>query len=112
LIRIPITERFYEAATEWGDDRLMSEEDALESKAEQALLEIEHLASGATDVTFDVDAEAGVIRHEPSEGLAELLAAQSDDLGVDAATVMRLYVDLFSRAFLESDLQRPPDDLD
>ncbi|SEO67849.1 hypothetical protein SAMN04487948_104133 [Halogranum amylolyticum] len=109
MIRIPITDRFREAAAEWGNDRLMSDTDAFEAKAEQALLEIEHLASDANDVVFEVDAEAGVIRHEPSEDLARFLAAQSAESGVDEVTIMRLYVDLFSRAFLDSDLHRPPD---
>lgn len=112
MISIPITDRFREAASEWGDDRLMSDADALEAKAEQTLVEIEHLASGANEATFDVDAEAGVIRHEPSEGLARLLAAQSAESGVDEATVMQFYVDLFSRAFLDSDVQRPPSNFD
>lgn len=112
MIRIPLTDRFREAANEWGDDRLMSEEDALEAKAEQALLEIEHLASGANEVTFEVDPEAGVIRHEPSEELARFLAAQSAETGVDETTTMRLYVDLFSRTFLDSDVQRPSGDFE
>jgi hypothetical protein len=107
-----MTDRFREAASEWGDDRLMSTADALEAKAEQTLVEIEHLASGANEATFDVDPEAGVIRHEPSEELARLLAAQSAESGVDEATLMQFYVDLFSRAFLDSDVQRPPSTFD
>lgn len=102
-----MTDRFRAAATEWGDDRFMSTSDALEAKAEQALVEIEHLASGGTEATFDIDPEEGIIRHEPSEGLANLLAAQAAESGVDEATVMQFYVDLFSRAFLDSDVHRP-----
>ncbi len=99
-------DRFVEAAEEWGDDRLMDREDAVETKVEQALLEIEHLASGATEVEFAV--EGRTVRHEPSEELDELLAAQAAETGLDEADVLALHVDLFSGAFREDDAVRPP----
>jgi hypothetical protein len=112
LIAIPISDRFREAAAEWGDDRLMSDDDALEAKAEQALLEVEHLASGANEVSFEVDAETDVLRLDPSDALARFLAAEAAETGVDESTVLRLYVDLFARSFLDSDVQRPPTQFD
>jgi hypothetical protein len=84
---------------EWGDSRLMDEEEAIETKAEQALLEIEHLVSGASSVEFAV--EGDVIRHEPSEELEGLLERQSDESGLEPEELLRLHVDLFARVFLE-----------
>ena len=101
-----VGDRFVEAAEEWGGDRLMDADDAIETKAEQALLEIEHLVSGATEVEFEVDGRT--IRHEPSDELAELLAAQADETGLSETELLRLHVDLFSGAFREDDTVRPP----
>ncbi|SFB73549.1 hypothetical protein SAMN05444422_101587 [Halobiforma haloterrestris] len=100
-IAISVSDRFRDAAAEWGDDRLMDVEDALEVKAEQALLEIEHLVAGETDVTFEVDVDGGTIRHEPSDDLAAFLERQANAHGVDPAAVLEMHVDLFARAFLE-----------
>jgi hypothetical protein len=106
-LTIHLTERFVAAADEWAEARLEERETAIETKAEQALLEIEYLVSGRTEVTFDVDAEAGRIDYVPSDELSALLSAQADDTGLDEATLLRLHVDLFVGAFPGDD-DRPP----
>ena len=98
-ITVPVSDRFREAATDWGDSRLMDEDDALETKAEQALLEIEHLVSDATEVEFAV--RDGEIHHHPSDDLEAFLAEQADAHDLDPADVLAMHVDLFARAFLE-----------
>ncbi|WP_224268088.1 hypothetical protein [Haloprofundus salinisoli] len=102
---VPISERFREASEEWADTRLMDPEDALEVKAEQALLEVEHLVSGAHEVEFAV--EDGELRYEPSDELAALLSSHAERAGVDEATVLGLHVDLFARVFLDDAAKRP-----
>ena len=77
----------------------MEEEEAFETKAEQALLEIEHLVSGATDVEFAV--EDGVIHHEPSDELQRFLERQAAESGLEPEQLLRLHVDLFARVFLD-----------
>ncbi|WP_458210010.1 hypothetical protein [Haladaptatus sp. NG-SE-30] len=101
-----VSNRFLEAATEWGDRRLMDDEQAFETKAEQALLEIEHLVSGATEVEFAIDGRT--VRHEPSEQLRSYLTEQATDTGLSEAEVLGLHVDLFARAFRQDDATRPP----
>lgn len=98
-IEIRPSDRFLEAADEWGDSRMLDEEEAIRSKAEQALLEIEHLVSGATEVEFEV--EDGVVRYEPSAELAAFLDEQAAAAGVDRTTVLELHVNLFARVFLD-----------
>lgn len=98
--------RFREAAAEWGNARMMDEEEALEAKAEQALLEIEHLVSGATEVEFEVDGET--VTHHPSDDLTAFLEAQSEATGLDPDRLLKLHVDLFARVFHDDDVQRPP----
>lgn len=100
-IEIEASDRFTAAAAEWGDRRTMDDEEAMAVKAEQALLEIEHLVGGHTDVEFDVEGET--IRYEPSAELAAFLDEQAERVGVDRETVLALYVDLFARAFLDDD---------
>jgi protein subunit release factor A len=100
-----VSERFAEAAAEWGDARLMDEEEALEVKAEQALLEIEHLVSSAHDVEFAV--EGRTIHHEPTADLEAFLETQSEATGVEADVLLRSYADLFARAYLDEDTSRP-----
>ena len=85
---------------------MIDREDAVETKVEQALLEVEHLVSGATEVTFEV--EDRTVRHEASDELAELLAAQAEETGLDESELLRLHVDLFSGAFRDDDAVRPP----
>ncbi|WP_122088368.1 hypothetical protein [Halalkalicoccus subterraneus] len=98
-IEIEPSERFLAAAGEWGERRMLDDEEAIRAKAEQALLEIEHLVSGATEVEFDV--EDGVVRYEPSEELATFLDEQAALAGIERGLVLELYVNLFSRVFLE-----------
>jgi len=105
-LTVELSERFREAADEWAEVRMMDEERAVETKAEQALLEVEHLVSGATEVEFEI--EDGAIRFEPSDRLEAFLAAQSESTGLDEATVLGLHVDLFARVFLDDDSSRPP----
>ncbi len=100
-IEIEASERFREAAAEWGDRRMLDEEDAMNAKAEQALLEIEHLVSGRTDVEFAV--EGGTIRYEPSDELAAFLNEQAEWAGIDRGTVLAIHVNLFARVFLDDD---------
>lgn len=102
-----VSERFHEAAEEWGEARMMETEEAMEAKAEQALLEIEHLVANAYEVEFEVDGRT--VRHEPSDDLREFLASQAEETGLDEATVLKLHVDLFARVFLDDDdEERPP----
>lgn len=106
-IEIPLSERFQRAADKWAEERVMAEDAALEAKAEQALLEIEHLATGAEEVDFEIDEDESVVRYEPSADLLAFLDAQSEETGVDRETVLRLYVDLFAGAFLSEDTVTP-----
>lgn len=108
-LEFEVGDRFLAAAEEWGERRLTDTEDALETKAEQALLEIEHLVSGAYEVEFEVDGRTVV--HEPTDELELFLAEQADETGLDEGTLLKLHVDLFARAFLEEarDEERPPD---
>lgn len=101
-----VSDRFSEAAEEWADARMIEFEGAMETKAEQALLEIEHLVSGATDVEFDVDGEE--VHHHPSDELRAFLDRQAAESGIDPATLLKLHVDLFARTFLDDDTKRPP----
>nr|WP_227357467.1 hypothetical protein [Haladaptatus salinisoli] len=105
-VEFEVGDRFVAAAQEWGNRRLMDETQALETKAEQALLEIEHLVSGATNVTFEI--EDRTVRHEPSDELATLLSQQADETGLSEAELLELHVELFSGAFRDDDTIRPP----
>lgn len=98
-IEIEPSERFVAAAREWGDRRMLEDEKAMSAKAEQALLEIEHLVAGHTEVEFAV--EDGIIHYEPSEETIEFLDEQTEFAGVDHETVLSLYVNLFARVFLD-----------
>ena len=100
-IEIEASDRFRTAAAEWGDRRMMDDEEAMSVKAEQALLEIEHLVGGHTDVEFGV--EDGTIRYEPSAELAAFLDEQAERVGIGREGVLALYVDLFARVFLDDD---------
>ncbi|MFB6195993.1 MAG: hypothetical protein ABEI80_07455 [Haloplanus sp.] len=104
---IEMSDRFEAAADEWAEARMEDREAAIETKVEQALLEIEYLVTGATEIAFDVDAEAGEIRYTPSADLADLLADQAAETGLDESTILRLHVDLFAGAFSGND-DRPP----
>lgn len=102
------SDRLREAAAEWADQRLMEEEDALETKVEQALLEIEHLVSGGTEVTFELEEDGERVRFAPSDELAAFLEGQADESGLEVERLLRLHVDLFANVFLDEDSERPP----
>jgi len=97
--------RFEAAAREWGEARMMEFEDAMETKAEQALLEIENLVAGAHEVEFEVDGTT--VHHHPTDELRSFLERQSGTTGLDPSEVLKLHVDLFARVFLD-DEERPP----
>lgn len=102
------SERLREAASAWADQRMMEDEEALEVKVEQALLEIEHLVSGDTAVTFEIEDDGERVRFSPSEELATFLDGQAAESGLEAERLLRLHVDLFANVFLDEDSQRPP----
>ncbi|GAB3672107.1 hypothetical protein [Halopiger thermotolerans] len=106
-LEIELSDRFLEAAREWGDARVTDRTTAIEQKVEQALLEIEHLVSGARNVAFAVDDEAETVRYEPTDDLAALLERQAETHGLDPEAVLEMHVDLFARAFLEETEQAP-----
>ena len=103
-----VSDRLYEAAEEWADRRLEDIDEAMETKVEQALLEIEHLVSQSHDVAFEVDGRE--IRYEPTEELATLLRRQAEESGIDESAVLKMHVDLYANAFLDevTDEQKPP----
>lgn len=97
------------AAEEWGNRQMKDTEDALESKAEQALLEIENLVSGATDVDFEVEDET--IRHHPSEELEAFLEEQTEGTDLTPSELLARHADLFATVFLDNygeEVERPP----
>lgn len=104
-LTIELSDRFLEAADQWGDSRVMTESAAVEAKVEQALLEIEHLVSGAVDVEFEL--EETTVRYEPSDDLAAFLEDQGAETGLEPDRLLKLHVDLFARAFLDDDRQTP-----
>lgn len=109
MLTFEVSDRLYGAAEEWGERRLEDIDDALETKVEQALIEIEHLVSQSHDVEFGVDGRE--ISYDPTEKLSALLARQADELGADESAVLKAHVDLYANAFLDDveDEQRPPD---
>ncbi|MXR39951.1 hypothetical protein GRX01_01060 [Halobaculum sp. WSA2] len=102
------SDRLLEAAGEWADQRMMEDDRALEVKVEQALLEIEHLVSGATEVTFELEDGGERVRFSPSDDLETFLERQSEESGLPVERLLRLHVDLFSNVFLDEDAERPP----
>lgn len=105
-LEFEVGDRFARAASDWAERQLMDDEEALEIKAEQSLLEIEHLVSGSHEVEFDVDGRT--ITHYPTADLATFLSERAEETGLTEADVLKLYVDLFARAFLDDDTERPP----
>jgi hypothetical protein len=101
-----VDERFEAAAREWGEARMMEFEDAMETKAEQALLEVENLVSGAYEVEFEV--EGTTVHHHPTDELRSFLERQAEATGLEPNEVLKLHVDLFARVFLDDDEERPP----
>ncbi|WP_306053143.1 hypothetical protein [Natronococcus wangiae] len=108
-LTIELSDRFLEAAERWGDSRVMTESAAVEAKVEQALLEIEHLVSGAVGVEFELGEEETTAYYEPSDDLASFLEAQGAETGLEPERLLKLHVDLFARAFLDEDQQTPDD---
>ncbi|WP_336134137.1 hypothetical protein [Natronomonas amylolytica] len=104
MITFEVSDRLAAAAEEWGEARLEDEAEALETKVEQALLEVEHLVSGAHEVDFEVDDRT--VHHDPTDALANFLEQQATAKGIDESEVLALYVDLFARVFLD-DEERP-----
>lgn len=105
-LEFDVDDRFVDAADQWGDARMMDREEALDVKVEQALLEIENLAADAYEVDYEVDGRT--VRHEPTDGLVALLDRQSEETGLEPSDILKLYTDLFARAFLDPDEERPP----
>lgn len=105
-LEFEVGDRFFEAAEDWAERHMVDAEDALETKAEQSLLEIEHLISGSHEVEFEVDGRTVV--HHPTEELHAFLTRQAEQTGLDECTVLKLHVDLFARAFLDEGEERPP----
>lgn len=101
-----VDERFAKAAEDWAERQMMDDEAALEIKAEQSLLEIEHLISESHEVEFEVDGPT--ITHHPSADLSRFLESKAEETGLEEAELLKLYVDLFARAFLDDDTERPP----
>lgn len=104
-MRVPVSERLRDAADDWGEKRLAEGDDALETKVEQALLEVEHLASGATDVSFELDEDE--IVYEPSPALGQLLNEQASG-DVTPSTILGFYLELCARVYLDDGEERPP----
>ena len=93
-----VSDRLYAAAEEWADRRLEDIDEAMETKVEQALLEVEHLVSQSHDVAFEVDGRE--VRYEPTAELAALLRRQAEESGIDESAVLKMHVDLYANAFL------------
>ena len=104
-LAVSIGDRLVDAATEWADQRMLDEDDALEQKLEQALLEVEHLASGTTEIAFELDGRT--LHYAPSDELDTLLDEQADRIDADPATVLELHLELFARTFLPEDSVQP-----
>lgn len=102
------SDRLVAAADEWADKRMSDREDALETKVEQALLEVEHLVSGEQDVEFDVDER--MVTYEPTDELAAFLDQQAEAVGVEPEDVLSMHTDLFATVFLDNydQEERPP----
>lgn len=105
-IRVEASDRLVAAADDWAEARLEEREKALRVKAEQALLEVEHLVGGKTTVEFDVDGQT--ISYEPSADVESFLASQAAAAGIDEETLVTLYIELFADVFSEDDVKRPP----
>lgn len=103
-----VSDRLYAAAEQWAETQLQDIDEALETKVEQALLEIEHLVSRSHEVDFSVDGRT--VHHEPSEELTALLDRQAEGREIDPADVLKMHVDLYANAFLDEadEAERPP----
>lgn len=105
-LSVDIGDRLAAAAAEWAETRMQEPDQALEQKLEQALLEVEHLASGTTELAFDLE-DGDTLIYEPSDDLLELLEQQAERVDSDPATVLGLHLELFARTFLPEDSVQP-----
>lgn len=103
-----VSDGMRDAAEEWAERRMVDSGEALETKIEQALLEIEHLVAGVHEVSFEV--RDGTVVYEPTADLETFLARQAAETGLDESTLLKAHVDLFAPAFLAeaTDEDRPP----
>lgn len=104
-LRVSIGDRLVDAAAEWADQRMLDDDEALEQKLEQALLEVEHLASGTTEIEFELDDHT--LHYAPSDELEELLEEQAARVDADPGRVLELHLELFARTFLPDDSIQP-----
>jgi hypothetical protein len=105
-LAVEIGDRLADAAAEWAETRMQDADEALEQKLEQALLEVEHLVSGTTELEFEIEG-GDTLRYEPSEELCTLLEQQAERVDSDPATVLGLHLELFARTFLPEDSIQP-----
>ena len=106
-LRVEASDRLLAAAEDWAEARMKEPEEALRVKAEQALLEVEHLVADEMDVDFEVD--EGTISYNPSADVETFLADQAAAAaGIDEETVVKLYIELFADVFSDDDVKRPP----
>lgn len=100
---------FYEAAEEWADRRMQETEEALATKTEQSLMEIEHLIAELRTVDLEFEVDGREVRYEPTPELSEFLSRQAADTDLEESEVLKMHVDLFANAFLDEikDDQRP-----
>lgn len=104
-LSVTVDDRFVDAAESWGETRMLDLDDALAAKAEQALLEIEHLVADAYEVDFDMDGRT--ISYDPTDELEAFLETKAEETGLDPGAVLGLYVDLFATAFDDGADERP-----
>jgi len=104
-LQVSIGDRLADAASEWADQRMLDDDDALEQKLEQALLEVEHLASSTTEIEFELDGRT--LHYAPSDELEELLEEQAERVDAEPSAVLGLHLELFARTFLPDDSIQP-----
>ena len=101
-LEVRIGDRLADAAEEWAETRMQEPKRALEQKLEQALLEVEHLAAGTTELEFTIE-NGETLVYDPSDELADLLEAQAARVGIEPEAVLELHLELFARTFLPED---------
>jgi hypothetical protein len=105
-LRVEASDRLLTAAEDWAEARMKDRDEALRVKAEQALLEVEHLVGDEMEVDFEVDERT--ISYTPSPDVEAFLAEQAAAAGIDEETVVKLYIELFADVFSDDDVKRPP----
>jgi hypothetical protein len=111
MVTFEVDDRFYGAAEEWADRRMQDTEEALATKTEQSLMEIEHLISETHAVELDFEVDGREVSYDPTPELSEFLARQAAGTDLEEGDVLKMHVDLFANAFLDEikDDQRPAD---